>query len=131
MRRRDADLLEAVDHGDRLDELRQRVTDAAAGGTTTVEQYAIDDVHVTLVVPFGEQSGLSLGLESRVTVTTETYYDDENLISVFVGAVRDVIRHGPPDGRSLDERRGPALGGVMSDPLRFGVLGSRRSPCAR
>ena len=81
LRRGDADLLEAVDHGDRLDELRQRVEDAAEGGTTIAEQYAIDDVHVTLVVPFGEQSGLSLGLESRGTVTTETYDDDGNLVS--------------------------------------------------
>ncbi len=81
LRRGDADLLEAVDHGDRLDELRQRVEDAAEGGTTIAEQYTIDDVHVTLVVPFGEQTGLSLGLESRGTVTTETYDGDGNLVS--------------------------------------------------
>ena len=49
------------------------VEDAAEGGTTVAERYAIDDVHVTLVVPFGRQAGLSLGLESRGTVTTETY----------------------------------------------------------
>ena len=28
---------------------------------------------MTLLVPFGKQDGLSLGLESRGTVTTETY----------------------------------------------------------
>ena len=44
-----------------------------ATGTTVVERYQIDDVHVTLLVPFGRQDGLSLGLESRGTVTTETY----------------------------------------------------------
>ena len=31
LRRGDADLLEAVDHGDRLDEMRRRIQDAAAG----------------------------------------------------------------------------------------------------
>ena len=36
---------------------------------TVVERYQIDDVNVTLLVPFGEQDGLSLGLESRGTVT--------------------------------------------------------------
>ena len=38
-----------------------------------VERYVIDDVHVTLIVPFGVQDGLSLGLESRGTVTEETF----------------------------------------------------------
>jgi Na+-translocating ferredoxin:NAD+ oxidoreductase RnfD subunit len=81
LRRGDADLLEAVDHGDRLDELRRRIEDAAASGTTVVEQYQIDDVTITLVVPFGRQAGLSLGLESRGTVTTETYDADGDLRS--------------------------------------------------
>jgi len=67
----DAGALEAVDHGDRLDEMQERL-DAAADGTTSVEHYDIDDVHVTLVVPFGRQTGLSLGLEATGTVTTET-----------------------------------------------------------
>jgi hypothetical protein len=71
--RADAAVLEAVDHGDRLAEMEGRLRRGAAGGPTVVERYAIDDVHVTLVVPFGEQAGLSLGLESRGTVTTETY----------------------------------------------------------
>ena len=43
---------------------------------TVVERYQIDDVTVTLLVPFGEQDGLSLGLESRGTVTEETYDAD-------------------------------------------------------
>ncbi len=30
-------------------------------------------MNVTLLVPFGKQTGLSLGLESRGEVTTETY----------------------------------------------------------
>jgi hypothetical protein len=71
--RRDPSILEAVDHGDRLDDLRGRLEQAQASGVTTVEQYEIDTVHVTLLIPFGRQDGLSLGLESRGTVTIETY----------------------------------------------------------
>ncbi|HTH05258.1 MAG TPA: hypothetical protein VL916_05285, partial [Ilumatobacteraceae bacterium] len=36
--------------------------------------------HMTLIVPFGSQSGLSLGLESRGTVTVETYDASGELI---------------------------------------------------
>ncbi|HEX9259719.1 MAG TPA: hypothetical protein VF855_09300, partial [Acidimicrobiales bacterium] len=71
--RRDPAILDAVDHGDRLDEMRARLRDAEAGGQTVVERYQIDSVHVILLIPFGKQSGLSLGLESRGTVTTEIY----------------------------------------------------------
>ena len=69
----DASLLTAVDHGDRLDEMKARLQQTATAGSTVVEQYRIDDVHVTLLVPFGKQDGLSLGLESHGTVTTETH----------------------------------------------------------
>jgi hypothetical protein len=69
----DARLLEAVDHGDRLDEMRGRIDDAVASGITVLNRYQIDDVNVTLLVPFGKQDGLSLGLESRGTVAEETY----------------------------------------------------------
>jgi Na+-translocating ferredoxin:NAD+ oxidoreductase RnfD subunit len=71
--REDETILTAVDHGDRLDDMRARLADAVATGTTVIERYQIDDVHVTLLVPFGRQDGLSLGLESRGTVSTETY----------------------------------------------------------
>lgn len=71
--RNDPAILEAVDHGDRLDEMRDRLEKGAAAGTTAVDRYQIDDVHLTLIVPFGQQTGLSLGLESKGTVTTETY----------------------------------------------------------
>ena len=71
--RADAEILTAVDHGDRLDDMRARLEDAVATGTTVIERYQIDDVNVTLLVPFGRQDGLSLGLESRGTVTAETY----------------------------------------------------------
>jgi hypothetical protein len=69
----DATILPAVDHGDRLDEMRGRLRDSVATGTKVIERYQIDDVNVTLLVPFGKQDGLSLGLVSRGTVTKETY----------------------------------------------------------
>ena len=73
---RDAKLLESVDHGDRLDAMAGRVREADATGTTVVDEYAIDNVHVTLLIPFGRQSGLSLGMISRGTVTTRTLNAD-------------------------------------------------------
>ncbi len=69
----DAMILEAVDHGDRLDAMRQQLTTATASGTTTARTYLFDTVNITLIVPFGRQDGLSLGLQSWGTVTTETY----------------------------------------------------------
>jgi Na+-translocating ferredoxin:NAD+ oxidoreductase RnfD subunit len=75
--RSDPAILAAVDHGDRLDEMEARVDDAAATGTAVIEGYQIDDVNVVLLVPFGQQTSLSLGLDSRGTVTEETYRDGE------------------------------------------------------
>ena len=72
----DAEMLAEADHGDRLDQMRQRVQEGASGGTRTVDQYRIDDVHITLVVPFGRQAGLSLGLETHGTRSTSTYDPD-------------------------------------------------------
>jgi hypothetical protein len=69
MRGRDAALLEAVDHGDRLEAMRARLEAAGTSGTIVVDHYRIDTVRVVLLVPFGRQDGLSLGMESRGTVT--------------------------------------------------------------
>ena len=77
----DESILEAVDHGDRLDDMRSRLQDASTTGTTVIERSEIDDVNVTLLVPFGRQDGLSLGLESRGTTTTETLDADGNVQS--------------------------------------------------
>jgi hypothetical protein len=71
--RADPTILAAVDHGDRLDEMRDRLQHGTSTGTVVLDQFQIDDVNVTLLVPFGRQTGLSLGLESRGTVTAETY----------------------------------------------------------
>jgi hypothetical protein len=71
--RSDPEILTVVDHGDRLDEMQARLADATATGTTTIRRYRIETINVTLLVPFGKQDGLSLGLQSRGTVTTLTY----------------------------------------------------------
>jgi Na+-translocating ferredoxin:NAD+ oxidoreductase RnfD subunit len=69
---RDEAILEAVDHGDRLEEMRERLRTAAARGETVVTHYDFDDIEVTLLVPFGAQTGLSLGLTGRGTMVDET-----------------------------------------------------------
>jgi Na+-translocating ferredoxin:NAD+ oxidoreductase RnfD subunit len=79
--RRDAALLQAVDHGDRLFEMERRLTDGAAMGTTRIEHYRFDSIDARLIVPFGEQAGLSLGLDGRGTVTEETYDANGTLLT--------------------------------------------------
>ena len=69
---RDEAILEAVDHGDRLDEMRERLRAAEASGATVVTHYDFDDIEVSLLVPFGAQTGLSLGLTGRGTMIEET-----------------------------------------------------------
>ena len=71
--RKDESILVAVDHGDRLVEMQARLRSAVATGTTTIARYRIDTVTMSLLVPFGRQDGLSVGLDSRGTVTEETY----------------------------------------------------------
>jgi Na+-translocating ferredoxin:NAD+ oxidoreductase RnfD subunit len=75
--RADSTILAAVDHGDRLDEMEARVEGTANSRPTVVERYQIDDVNVVLLVPFGQQTSLSLGLDARGTVTEETYQDGQ------------------------------------------------------
>ncbi len=71
--RRDGAILPAIDHGDRLDEMQARLADAVASGTTTVAHYQIDDVKMSVLRPFGKQTGLTIGLDARGTMTEETY----------------------------------------------------------
>ena len=71
--RGDGSLLTAVDHGDRLREMQGRLHDAQTSGRTVIAHYRFDAVHVILIVPFGVQTGGSIGLESRGTMTEETY----------------------------------------------------------
>jgi len=71
--RRDGSILTAVDHGDRLIEMQGRLADAIATGTTHIVHYRFDTIDVSLLVPFGRQTGLSLGMTSSGTMTEETY----------------------------------------------------------
>jgi hypothetical protein len=69
----DETILSVVDHGDRLIEMQDRLHAAATSGTFTIAHYRFDSIFVRLLVPFGRQTGLSIGLESRGSVTQETY----------------------------------------------------------
>ena len=71
--RKDGTILTAVDHGDRLDEMQARLAQAVASGTTIIDHYRFDAMDVRLLVPFGKQTGLSLGVNARGTLTEETY----------------------------------------------------------
>ena len=79
--RRDPTLLSAVDHGDRLIEMQGRLSDASATGVTAIDHYLLDTIDVSLLVPFGRQDGLSLGLAARGTVAHETYDANGRLLS--------------------------------------------------
>ncbi len=79
--RADASILTAVDHGDRLKEMQARLRDASTSGRTVVAHYRFDAVNVVLIVPFGIQTGASLGFQSRGTVTEETYDAAGGLLS--------------------------------------------------
>ncbi len=80
LRRGDGSLLPAVDHGDRLAEMQGRLADAEASGRTVVQHYEFDAVRLILIVPFGMQTGISLGFESRGQVVEETYDADGALL---------------------------------------------------
>jgi hypothetical protein len=77
---RDGTLLTAVDHGDRLAEMQARLEGATASGATTIAHYDFDAIDVSLLVPFGQQTGLSLGLAGGGTMVTETVDDDGAVI---------------------------------------------------
>jgi Na+-translocating ferredoxin:NAD+ oxidoreductase RnfD subunit len=76
----DEALLEAIAHGDRLDEMRDRLRAAEASGQVVLTHYDFHDIDVSLVVPFGEQTGLSLGLTGRGTMIEETRDVDGTVI---------------------------------------------------
>lgn len=77
----DALLLTAVDHGDRLAEMQARLHSDSTTGTSVIDVYAFDSVNVTLIVPFGVQTGLSLGFDATGKVTRETYDSAGKLVS--------------------------------------------------
>jgi Na+-translocating ferredoxin:NAD+ oxidoreductase RnfD subunit len=69
LRRMDETILTSVDHGDRLDEMRARM----GSGPVLLEHYLFDSIDVSLLVPFGQQTGLSLGLHGKGTKVEEVY----------------------------------------------------------
>lgn len=71
--RGDASILLAADHGDRLEDMERRLAEAQASGRTTIARHTFDSVHVVVIAPFGVQTGGSIGLEARGTLTEETY----------------------------------------------------------
>ncbi len=97
LRRRQSDLLRAVDHGTRLDQLRQTIVDAGTGSITT-SQYTFDAMHFIPVFAAGKTAAV-IGVEAvdqRLVV-----YDDRGvLVSESEDAVRVVIAvRAADDGR--------------------------------
>ena len=74
-------LLTAIAHGDRLDAMRSRLNESTSIGRTVTDDYTIDRVRVTLLVPFGRQDSLSLGMISEGTVTTEIRNSNGEVVS--------------------------------------------------
>jgi Na+-translocating ferredoxin:NAD+ oxidoreductase RnfD subunit len=77
----DAAILTAVDHGARLDQMRQLLARDQANGTYTIVHCHFDAVTVRLLVPFGVQTGLSLGFDATGTMTEQTYDAGGKLVS--------------------------------------------------
>src|SRR5262245_23149278 len=71
--RHDGSILPAVDHGGRLIDMRGRLSAAAASGVTTIVHYRFDAITMSILQPFGRQTGLSIGLDSTGQATEETY----------------------------------------------------------
>jgi len=78
---RDASMLTSVDHGDRLAQMQARLTALTGSTTTEVEHYQFGTVSAHTIVPFGVQTGISIGLESTGTVVTQTYDATGALVS--------------------------------------------------
>ena len=79
--RRDESLLEAVDHGDRLIQMQAALSAAQASGTATIHHYRFETVSVRLLVPFGKQTGLSLGFVATGTDTVDNFDSAGHLTS--------------------------------------------------
>ncbi len=70
---RDASILTEVDHGDRLDEMRALLAATIQSGTAVIKHYTFDSINATLLVPFGQQTGASIGMHGQGTLVQETY----------------------------------------------------------
>jgi Na+-translocating ferredoxin:NAD+ oxidoreductase RnfD subunit len=69
----DHSILPTVDHGDRLREMQAALGAAKQMAPVVVAHYHFDTITVSLLVPFGAQSGLSLGLAATGTVLEQAY----------------------------------------------------------
>jgi hypothetical protein len=108
----DPTILPEVDHGDRLIEMQGRLQAAISSGSVTIAHYRIEAATVSLLVPFGRQTGLSLGFDSRGTVVEETY----NAAGVLEGQhsapfAMTFVMSRPTGGRWLNVAILPSAGG--------------------
>ena len=94
--------------------MQQRLADAKATGKVVVAHYLFDSMNVRLIVPFGVQTGLSLGFDSRGTVTEETYDASGHADLARREAVRADVRHAPGDRRPLAQRGGAAAQAIAA-----------------
>jgi hypothetical protein len=81
LRQRDGSILTSVDHGDRLVETQGLLQAAQGGSNVVTAHYRFATIAVSLLVPFGRQSGLSLGLAATGTVVRETWDATGHLVA--------------------------------------------------
>ena len=95
--RGDASILDAVDHGDRLDEMQSPARRTATASGTHRRRPATSSTTSTspCSCPSAGRTGLSLGLESRGTVTTETYDAGRARAGANVAPFADDVRRPP------------------------------------
>ena len=72
----DKDLLPAVDFGDRLSEMQQRVDDSISTGETVVSNHVFDSIRIASVIRSKGQGALRLGVETHGTLEEITYDAD-------------------------------------------------------
>jgi hypothetical protein len=53
--------------------MQGRLETSVGSGQVVIDHYRFDEVHVRQILPFGVQSGVSIGFDSRGVVTRQTY----------------------------------------------------------
>jgi hypothetical protein len=81
MRTRDASLLTAVDHGDRLGDLQKAIAGVGPGDPIVVPTYEFHTLHLIVVFPGGAQRGPNAGLVATATETDISYSADGREVS--------------------------------------------------
>jgi hypothetical protein len=120
---RDAALLTAVDHGDRLDQMRAKLQTATADGTTVIERYRFDTLDVVAAAPVRAPGRAEPRLQGH-------RHDDRGDLRRLRCPDRDArhaarpdVRHAPGDRRSLAQRSPSCPDGTRPDGGQ-----ARRSP---